>query len=101
MLSVLLIFQVFRRALDYGVAKPIREMLYTVLPAEEKYKAKNLLDIFMPRAGDALGALTTSSMRGWGFGLSALAVTALPLSAVWVGVGLGLGVMFKRRSESG
>ncbi len=96
MLSALMVFQVFRRALGYGVSKPVREMLYTVLPAEEKYKAKNLIDVSMPRAGDAMGAATTGAMKSLGLGLGALALAAMPISAIWIAVGLGLGVAFKR-----
>jgi AAA family ATP:ADP antiporter len=97
MLTALMVFQVFRRALGYGVAKPVREMLYTVLPAEQKYKSKNLLDIFMPRAGDALGAFSSSLLKGAGFGLGALAMAALPVSALGIAVGLGLGYAFQRK----
>jgi ATP:ADP antiporter, AAA family len=100
MLTALMVFQVFRRALGYGVSKPVREMLYTILPAEEKYKAKNLVDISMPRTGDALGALTTGALKSMGMGLGALALAAMPLSALWVGVGLGLGVVFRRSEKS-
>ena len=43
-LSVILIIQVLRRAGNYAVTRPAREMLFTVLPAEDKYKSKNFID---------------------------------------------------------
>lgn len=100
MLTALMVFQVFRRALGYGVAKPVREMLYTVVTPEQKYKAKNLIDVFMPRTGDAIGALTYTRLSTAGLGLGALALAALPVSLTWMGFGLGLGIAFRKRGEA-
>ncbi|MFT7485628.1 MAG: AAA family ATP:ADP antiporter, partial [Candidatus Paceibacteria bacterium] len=98
MLTALMVFQVLRRALAYGVSKPVREVLYTVVSAEQKYKAKNLVDLFMPRTGDALGALASGKLSAAGLGLGALALTAMPVSLAWVGFGLGLGAAFRKRT---
>jgi AAA family ATP:ADP antiporter len=56
-LTVLVAFQVLRRACDYGVAKPAREVLFTLVDRADKYKAKAFIDTFVYRTGDALGAL--------------------------------------------
>jgi len=54
--AVLFWFQVVKNAANYGLAKPAREVLYTVVRPEEKYKSKSVIDTFIFRAGDAVGA---------------------------------------------
>lgn len=87
-LAVLVVFQVLRRAADYGVAKPAREVLFTVLPRDEKYKAKSFIDTFVYRTGDALGAVVDGLLPGSALGLLAVAV---PLGVAWAGTSLYLG----------
>ena len=52
-LATLVAFQVVRRGLQYGVERPSREVLFTVVDAEEKYKAKSFIDTVVFRGGDA------------------------------------------------
>ncbi|MDR6711545.1 AAA family ATP:ADP antiporter [Pseudomonas hunanensis] len=52
--AVFVIVMVVRRAGEYALVRPGREMLFTVLPAEDKYKAKNFIDTVVYRGGDAL-----------------------------------------------
>lgn len=54
--AVLFWFQVVKNAANYGLARPAREVLYTVVRPEEKYKSKSVIDTFVFRAGDAIGA---------------------------------------------
>jgi AAA family ATP:ADP antiporter len=103
-LGILAAFQVFRRASNYAVARPCREMLYTVLPRETKYKAKNFIDTFVYRAGDQVGAWSYAAMGWLGLGMTAIAFTAVPLAGVWLGVGLWLGrkqAVLRRESATG
>lgn len=90
-LAVLLTVQVIRRAGNYAVMRPAREMLYVVLPREEKYKAKNVIDTFVYRGGDAISAWVYAGMRSLGLGLSSIAFVAVPLALVWAWVAFGLG----------
>ncbi|MFJ4347704.1 NTP/NDP exchange transporter [Pseudomonas sp. NPDC089401] len=53
--AVFVVVMVVRRAGEYALVRPGREMLFTVLPAEDKYKAKNFIDTVVYRGGDALG----------------------------------------------
>lgn len=52
--AVFVVVMVVRRAGEYALVRPGREMLFTVVPAEEKYKAKNFIDTVVYRGGDAL-----------------------------------------------
>lgn len=94
------VFQVFRRALGYGIQKPARELLFTVVPPEDKYKAKNLVDLVGPRTGDVMGAAADTGLRAAGFGLLGLAATAIPISLLWVATAAALGLGFKRRAAA-
>ena len=90
-LAVLLLVQVIRRAGNYAVMRPAREMLYVVLGREEKYKAKNFIDTVVYRSGDAISAWLYAGMRTAGLGLSAIAAIAVPLALLWAWVAFGLG----------
>ena len=90
-LGVIAAFQIIRRASNYAVTRPCREMLYTVLPRETKYKAKNFIDTFVYRAGDQVGAWSYAAMGWLGLGMTGIAYAAVPLAAAWMGVGFWLG----------
>ncbi|MCB1869595.1 MAG: MFS transporter, partial [Gammaproteobacteria bacterium] len=83
--------QVIRRAGNYAIMRPAREMLYVVVRREEKYKAKNFIDTVVYRGGDAISSWVYTGMRGFGLTLSAIAWIALPLSLVWAWIALRLG----------
>jgi len=90
-LGVLMAFQVARRSADYAAAKPAREVLYTVLDREEKYKAKSFIDTFVYRGGDALAGWFYSLVTAGGDPATRVVLAALPLTALWVVVCLRLG----------
>ena len=90
-LMTIAVFQVLRRSSNFAVARPCREMLYTVIPREAKYKAKNFIDTFAYRFGDQIGAWSYAALGALGFGSAAISMVAAPLAAVWLAVGLWLG----------
>ena len=100
-IAVFVVFQVLRRAGEFAVARPAREVLYTVLSREDKYKAKNFIDTFVYRLGDQIGAWSSAGFTAIGMSAASEAWVAVPLSAVWLGVGLWLGRQQEARSEAG
>jgi AAA family ATP:ADP antiporter len=96
-LPVLIVFLVIRRAGNFAIQRPAREALYTVLPRSDKYKAKNFNDTFVYRLGDQMGAWSYTWMGVFGLGLSGLAFSMVPLSAVWLVLALWLGREYKAR----
>jgi AAA family ATP:ADP antiporter len=90
-LVVLIGFQVLRRASNYAVARPTREVLYTVVTREDKYKAKNFIDTFVYRGGDQIGAWSYAGMGLLGLSMSGIAFVAAPLCVVWLMIGYWLG----------
>jgi len=90
-LAVLVVIQVIRRAGNYAVMRPAREMLYVVLDRESKYKAKNFNDTVVYRGGDAVAGWLYAGLRSLGLSLSQLALIAVPLAAIWAMVAYRLG----------
>jgi AAA family ATP:ADP antiporter len=91
LLAVLVCVQVMRRAGDYAIMRPGREMLFTVLDREGKYKAKNFIDTAVYRGGDAVSGWAYAGLAALGLGLSAIAFVAVPLATLWAWVGYRLG----------
>jgi len=90
-LAVLIVLQVAYRALRYGLAKPTREVLFTVLSREEKYKSKAFLDTVIYRGGDVATGWIFTGLRALGLAAGAIALAAAPLAAVWAVLALWLG----------
>lgn len=84
-------FQVIRRAGNFAITRPAREVLFTVLTREDKYKAKSFIDTFIYRAGDQIGAWAYSLLRWCGLGLTGISWVAVPLAGIWCVVSLALG----------
>jgi AAA family ATP:ADP antiporter len=94
--AVLIAFQVLRRAAQYGISGPAREMLFTVLAREDKYKAKSVIDTVVHRGGDAVSGWAFAGLTALGLQMRGVALVALPLSAVWIALAVYLG----RREEA-
>lgn len=89
-LGVLVVFQVLRRAGEYAISRPAREVLFTVLTREEKYKAKNVVDTVVTRGGDAASGWLVTGVRAIGANVAQVAFIAVPLSVLWAVLGLFL-----------
>ncbi len=81
--------QVVRRVAEYAVAKPTREMLFTVVDQESKYKAKNVIDTVVYRGGDVCAAWASSFVLS--FGVSGLAIFGAIVSIIWFPIAYALG----------
>ncbi len=90
-LALLALFQVLRRAGNFAVTRPTREVLFTVLRREDKYKAKSFIDTFVYRAGDQIGAWSYPLLTWFGLGLTGISFVAAPLAAIWCALSLWLG----------
>jgi AAA family ATP:ADP antiporter len=101
LLGVLVVVQVVRRAGNYALMKPSREMLFVVVGEEEKYKAKNVIDTVIYRSGDVVSAWAYTGLQALGLGLSAIAFLAVPVSALWAWICYQLGKAQEKRAKSG
>lgn len=86
------VVQVSRRSMSFAIDRPSREMLYTPLGPDEKYKAKSFIDTFVYRAGDLLGIWTRSALTG----LSWSNLVAVGVGAISLGLGFFLAAGYRR-----
>jgi AAA family ATP:ADP antiporter len=84
-------FTVLRRSSNFALTNPAMEVLFTVVPREDKYKAKNIIETFVYRGGDQVGAWLYAGLVALGLSLAGVSFVAVPLSAIWLGLGLWLG----------
>jgi ATP:ADP antiporter, AAA family len=84
-LGMLALFQVIRRAGAYALMRPSREILFTVLKREDKYKVKGVTDTLGYRIGDQLGAWSYGGLgANWlHMSLNAISWIAVPVTAGW------------------
>jgi len=97
-LMLVIAFQALQRTANFAVSNPAREVLFTVVDREEKYKAKYLIDGVVFRGGDALSGWLFNALRAAGAELAAISLVAVPLAAAWIGASLLLGRAHERRS---
>lgn len=97
-LTVVLALQVARRAGNYAITRPGREMLFTAVDRETRFKAKPVIDIAVYRGGDAVSSIAFAGLTdGLGLGLGAVAVVGAGIASLWAYVGHYLGRTFERR----
>lgn len=90
-LAVLVAVQVAYRAGRYGVTRPAREILFTVVGREEKYKSKAFIDAAVYRGGDLTSGWIFAGLQALGLSLGAIALTAAPVAGLWALLGFNLG----------
>jgi len=90
-LAVVLTLQVVQRWMNFAIANPARQVFFTVMGREEKYKAKNMIDVVIYRGSDALYGWVYDSLQALGLKLGAIALCALPVAAGWVVLSIALG----------
>ena len=103
-LVVFILFTVMRRVGEYALAKPAREVLFTVVSREEKYKAKNFIDTAVSRGGDAMTGWIVSGVKALGVTAAQMAWVLVPLALLWGWVGWRLareeeGLRLQRKSD--
>lgn len=99
--AIVVAFQVLRRTANFAVARPTREVLFTVISREDKYKTKNFIDTVVYRTGDQVGAWSFALSSFLGLGLTGIAFAAVPLSAVWLVNGWWLGRKQEAMADGG
>ena len=92
-------FEVLRRMMQFAFDKPGREVLFTPLDREAKYKSKAFIDTVVLRSGDLLGAFLNDALVERGFGYRALALGSAPLVVGWAWLGSWLGRACQRQER--
>src|SRR5712692_10354018 len=87
-LAALVAFGITRRVGEFAISKPVREALFTLVPREERYKAKNFIDTVVYRGGDALSARVFTGFAG-------IAFVAAGVAVLWTALAFYLGARMK------
>lgn len=97
---ILLAIQVTRRVGNYAITRPAREMLFTNVTQEERFKAKPVIDVVVYRGGDAVsGSLFALLSDGLGLGLMAISIVGAGIASLWSGAGLYLGHLYTSKQS--
>jgi AAA family ATP:ADP antiporter len=99
--AVLVVVQVARRVSNFSLARPTREVLFTVISREDKYKAKSFIDTVVYRAGDQVGSWAYALMGFLGLGMAGISMVAVPLSMIWLASSFWLGRRQERLARAG
>ncbi len=99
LLLLVIAFQALQRTANFAVSNPAREVLFTVVDREEKYKAKYLIDGAVFRGGDALFGWLFNLLRGAGVELAAISAATIPVALGWLALALALGKSQERRAR--
>lgn len=89
------IIEVCRRGANYALSRPTRELLYTVVKREEKYKSKTFIDTVVTRGSDQVNAWGYSGLLFLGIGMASIMFVAVPLALAWFVLALVLGTRQK------
>jgi AAA family ATP:ADP antiporter len=100
-IGVVIGVQIIRRAGNYAVSRPAREMLFTVVSRDIRFKAKPVIDIVLYRGGDMLNAWAfTALTQGFGLSLAAIAGIGSVVALIWAGTGIYLGREAAKRTQN-
>jgi ATP:ADP antiporter, AAA family len=83
-LASVVALQLIRRAGNFAIARPTREILFTVLPREDRYKAKSFIDTAIYRLGDQIGAWSFALLSSLKLGITEISIVAAVMSAAWL-----------------
>src|SRR5262249_33519573 len=97
-LAVVIAFQALQRTANFAISNPAREVLFTVLARDEKYKAKNVIDIVAVRGADAGGGWFFTGLRELGLAIHAISLVAIGLAAAALVLAVTLGRSQERRA---
>ena len=95
---ILTAVMIARRAGEYALTRPGREILFTSVDTESKYKAKNLVDVVVYRGGDALAAQLRGGLRANEMGAAGIAVVGAGIALAWAMVGYWLARRHRRQA---
>ena len=97
-LAVVITFQALQRTANFAISNPAREVLFTVVARDEKYKAKNVIDIVAVRGADAAGGWLFTGLRSLGMEVRSIPLVAIEIAAACLALAVALGRAQERRA---
>ena len=99
-IGVFVAVQVARRVSNFALARPTREVLFTSVPREDRYKAKNFIDTVVYRGGDQVAAWSYAGLLALGLTMTGIAMATVPLCIAWAGLSFWLGRQQQRMEKA-
>jgi AAA family ATP:ADP antiporter len=99
-LAVVIAFQALQRTANFAISNPAREVLFTVLARDEKYKAKNVIDVVAVRGADAAGGWLFTALRSLGMEVRSIPLVAIVLAGACLVLAVALGRAQERRAAA-
>ncbi len=99
-LSMLAFTQIAQRGTALGIMVPAQQALFTVVPREQKYKAKAFIDTAVFRGGDVLAGWVFVQIRRWGWDLAQVAYAMIPPILIWIVLAWWLGGVAQRKQDN-
>jgi len=91
-IAVLAVVSVLGRSAEYGICNPAREVLFTAVNREDRYKAKSFIDTVVRRGGDsAVGGVYKAARESAGMAMTTLSWVMIPIAVAWIGLSLFIG----------
>ncbi|AYH43283.1 hypothetical protein CDA09_07795 [Azoarcus sp. DN11] len=90
-LAALVAVRVLYDSSRHALAKPAREVLFTLVSREERYKAKAFIDAAVYRGGDLASGWIYAGLAALGLSAGAIALAAVPVAGGWIVVARQLG----------
>jgi AAA family ATP:ADP antiporter len=91
--------QIVRRVAQYAIARPSREVCFTVVEQSSRYKTKSVIDTVVYRFGDVSSAWVQTGITSLGYGLEGAVLLGISMSIGWGAVALSLGHRYERARE--
>jgi AAA family ATP:ADP antiporter len=99
-LLMLQAMQALRRVTQYAIARPSREICFTVVEQENRYKTKNIIDVVVYRLGDLSSAWMQAGLRALGMGLNGTLGVGVLASGIWAISAWTLGRQYEQRKAA-
>lgn len=94
-LNTLIAAQIIQQVIGYGLVGPSQNILFTIVPRQDKYVAKGFIDTFVFRLSDFLSSKASSLLRWTQFELSTISIALIPVLIAWVWTSIRLGKQFE------
>lgn len=100
-IAVLAVVSVIGRSAEYGICNPAREVLFTAVNREDRYKAKSFIDTVVRRGGDSsVGGVYKFARETVGMAMTTLSWVMIPIAIAWMGLSLFIGKENRKITES-
>jgi ATP:ADP antiporter, AAA family len=100
-LAAVVAVQVIQRSMNFAISNPARHILFTVVAREEKYKAKNMIDVVVYRGSDALWGAVFGVAQTIGLHIATIAACTIPIALGWLALSIALGRTQEQRATQG